>query len=76
MDIHSKQQEDQRINLTKESQSYRCRSPRTTKDDRIGQKEPLVARTQRRHQKIYSRMFQVSTEQSPTSEEIKRIIPA
>jgi len=75
MDIHSKQQEDQRTNLTRELQPCRCRSPRITKDDRIGQKELLVARTQRRHQKICSRMLQVSIEQSPALEEIGRITP-
>jgi len=63
MDIHSKQQEDQRTNLTREPQPCRCGSPRTTKDDEIGQKELLVARTQRKRQKICSRMLQVSTEQ-------------
>ena len=50
------------MNLIRESQSCRYRSPSTTKNDRIGQKEPLVARTQRKCQKIYSRMLQVSTE--------------
>jgi len=61
------------MNLTRESQSCRCGLPGTTKNDGIGQKELLVARTQRRHQKICSRMFQVSTEQSPTLEEIRRV---
>jgi len=34
-----------------------------------------VARAKERHQKIYTRLFQVPTKQSPASKEIGRAIP-
>jgi len=35
----------------------------------------LVARTKRKHQEIYTRMFQMSTKQSPALEEVRRTTP-
>jgi len=48
---------------------------RTTEDARIDQMKLLVARTKRRHQEIHIRMFQMSTKQSPASEEVRRTTP-
>jgi len=39
----------------------------------ITQEELLVARTQRKCQEIHTRVFQMSTKQSPALEEIRRI---
>jgi len=52
-----------------------CRTSRTTEDARIDQMKLLVARTKRRHQEIHIRMFQMSTKQSPASEEVRRTTP-
>ena len=73
--ICSKQQEAQREDPTRESQLSRCGTSRTTEDARTNQTKLLVARTKRRHQEIYTRMFQMSTKQSPASEEIRRTTP-
>jgi len=35
----------------------------------------LVARTKRRCQEIHTRMFQISTKQSPASEEVRKTTP-
>ena len=69
----SKQQEDQGRNPKGKSQLGRCGTFRTTKDVGITEKKLLVARTQRKHQEIHTRMLQVSTEQSSTLEETRRI---
>jgi len=42
---------------------------------RIDQEELLVARAKRRHQEIYTRLFQMPTKQSPASKEIGRATP-
>ena len=70
--VYSKQQEAQREDLTRESQLSGCGISRTTEDARIDQTKLLVARTKRRHQKICTRMLQMSTKQSPASEEAGR----
>jgi len=41
----------------------------------IDQEELLVARAKKRHQEIYTRLFQILTKQSPASKEIKRVTP-
>jgi len=61
--------------LQKKSQLSGCGTSRTTENARTDQMKLLVARTKRRHQKICTRMFQMSTKQSPASEEVRRTIP-
>ena len=51
------------MDFAEESQSCGYRLFRTTKDDRIGQKELLVARTQRRHQEIHAGLYKIPIEQ-------------
>ena len=73
--ICPKQQEAQREDSTRESQLSRCKTSRITEDVRIDQTKLLVTRTKRKCQEIYTRMFQMSTKQSPASEEVRRITP-
>jgi len=73
--ICPKQQEAQREDPTRESQFSGCRIFRTTKDARTDQMKLLVARTKRRYQEVYIRIFQMLTKQSLASEEVRRIIP-
>ena len=75
MNLHSKQQEAQRMDFTEESQSCGCWSSRTTKDDRTGQKKLLVARTQRKHQEIHVVLYKMSTKQDSALMETRRTSP-
>jgi len=50
----------------------KCGTSWTTEDARTDQTKLLVARNKRRHQEIHTRMFQMSTKQSPASEEVRR----
>ena len=71
-DIYSKQQEAQGENPIGELWYGGCKTSRITKDDGAAQMELVVARVKGRYQEICSGMLQISTEQSPTSEEIGR----
>jgi len=73
--VCSKQQEAQRKDPTRESQLSGCGTSRITEDARIDQTKLLVARIKRRHQEIHTRMFQMSTKQSPASEKVRRTTP-
>jgi len=65
--------EENTSQITRKLQLSGCRTSGTAKDVRITQTKLLVARFKRRCQEVCTRLFQISTEQSSTSEEIRRI---
>ena len=73
--INPEQQETQEEDSIRESWLSGYRTSRTTTDARIDQKELLVARTKGRYQEICTRLFQMSTKQSPASKEVRRATP-
>jgi len=60
-DLCSKQLENTRANPARKLQSSRYRTFRITKNAWVNQEELLVARNQKQHQEICSRMHQMPT---------------
>ena len=71
-DLYSEQLENIRANPIRKSQTSRCKTSRTTTNAWVNQEKLLVARNQEWYQEVYSKIYQMPTEQSTVHEKSRR----